>query len=99
MLSAKADDIPTLRVEETCRGIVRQSTDPLAGGQPTVTFEQCMQAERLDKERLSKGWSTFSVEEKRHCVAEARMGGESSYTDFITCLEMARDVKKLRPPR
>jgi len=24
------------------------------------------------------------------------MGGESSYTDLITCLEMARDVKKLR---
>ena len=23
------------------------------------------------------------------------MGGESSYTDLLTCLEMARDVRKL----
>jgi hypothetical protein len=26
------------------------------------------------------------------------MGGDSSYTELITCLEMARDVRKLREP-
>jgi hypothetical protein len=24
------------------------------------------------------------------------MGGESSYTELLTCLEMARDVRKMR---
>ena len=28
-------------------------------------------------------------------MAEATMGGESSYTDLVTCLEMARDVRAL----
>ena len=45
---------------------------------------------------MIKEWSQFSVEDKKHCVAEATMGGESSYTDLLTCLEMARDVKALR---
>jgi hypothetical protein len=40
-------------------------------------------------------WSTFSADDSRHCAAEATMGGESSYTDLLTCLEMARDVRKL----
>jgi hypothetical protein len=31
-----------------------------------------------------------------HRIAETTMGGESSYTDLVTCLEMARDVRKLR---
>jgi hypothetical protein len=33
---------------------------------------------------------------KSHCVTLAKTGGESSYTELITCLEMARDVRALR---
>jgi hypothetical protein len=29
------------------------------------------------------------------CVALAETEGESSYTELITCMEMARDVRKL----
>ena len=45
---------------------------------------------------MKKEWSTFSAGNRKHCVAEATMGGEFSYTDLVTCLEMARDVLKLR---
>ena len=45
---------------------------------------------------MIKERSTFLADERRHCVAEATMGGESSYTDLLTCLEMARDVRQLR---
>jgi hypothetical protein len=90
---AWADDVPNLHVEQVCRGIVSQSTDPLAGGEPTVGFDQCMDAERQDREQLQKEWPTFSADDKKHCVAESQMGGESSYTELMTCLEMARDVR------
>jgi len=92
---AWADDVPNLHVEQVCRGIVSQSTDPLAGGEPTVGFDQCMEAERQDREQLQKEWPTFSADDKKHCVAESQMGGESSYTELMTCLEMARDVRTL----
>jgi hypothetical protein len=45
---------------------------------------------------LVKQWSTFMPADKTSCVNESRMGGESSYTELITCLEMARDVRALR---
>jgi len=93
---ARADDPPTLNVEQLCRGIASQSADPLAGGEPRVGFERCMEAERQDREQLKKVWSSFAPEDRRHCVAETKMGGESSYTELITCLEMARDVKTMK---
>src|SRR3984885_498054 len=34
----------------------------------------------------------FSIDDRTHCISETTMGGESSYTELLTCLEMARDV-------
>ena len=96
-LSARSDEIPNLDVKQLCRGIASQATDPLAGGEPTVTFERCMSGEQTDREALKKVWSTFSVDDKKHCTAETKMGGESSYTELITCLEMALAVRSERP--
>jgi hypothetical protein len=99
ILSARSDEIPNLDVRRLCRGIASQATDPLAGGEPTVTFDRCMSAEQADREELKKVWSTFSADDKKHCVAETKMGGESSYTELITCLEMALAVRSERADR
>jgi hypothetical protein len=99
ILSARSDEIPNLDVRRLCRGIASQATDPLAGGEPTVTFDRCMSAEQADREELKKVWSTFSADDKKHCVAETKMGGESSYTELITCLEMALAVRSERTNR
>jgi hypothetical protein len=94
--SVRSDDIPVLHTEQICHGIVNQSGDSLTAGDPKVAFSQCMDAEQKDRETLSKEWSQFTADDKRHCTAETTMGGESSYTELVTCLEMARDVRKLR---
>jgi len=60
------------------------------------TFEQCVQSEQQVREELKKEWSTFSAADKQHCVSLAKTGGESSNTELLTCLEMARDVRALR---
>lgn len=99
MPAARADDVPVLHVEQICHGIVNQSGDSLSAGDPKVAFSQCMDAEAKDRESLVKEWPSFAVDDKRHCTAETTMGGESSYTELITCLEMARDVRKLREPQ
>jgi hypothetical protein len=96
VFSAQADDIPTLHVEEICHGIVSQAGYGLTAGDPKVAFKQCMDAEASDREALKKEWPEFSADDKQHCTAETQMGGEASYTELITCLEMARDVRKLR---
>jgi hypothetical protein len=99
ILSARSDEIPNLDVKEVCRGIAGQATDPIAAGEPTLTFERCISGEQADREELKKVWSTFSADDKKHCVAETKMGGESSYTELITCLEMALAVRSERTER
>jgi hypothetical protein len=52
-----------------------------------------MESEQPDRATVAKEWSEFSPENKQICTDEATTGGESSYTDFLTCLEMVRDVE------
>jgi hypothetical protein len=95
--AARSDQVPNLHVEQLCRGIASQSSDQvMAEPYPAVSFERCMRSERDDRDELEKQWAGFPPDDKRHCVAEATMGGSSSYTELLTCLEMARDVKKLQ---
>ncbi len=98
ILPAQSDELPILNVLPLCRGIVSQGADPLQAGERSVSVKQCMDAEQDDRATMKNEWSTFSATDKRHCIAEATMGGESSYTDLVTCLEMARDVRKLSLP-
>src|SRR5215467_10221079 len=90
----RSDDIPTLDVNPVCRGIAQQGA--LEVGLQQTSFQQCVQSEQATREQIKKEWSTFSAADKSHCVALAKTGGESSYTELITCMEMARDVRKLR---
>ena len=93
ILSAQSDDIPTLDVRPVCRGIASQSE--LETGLQQTNFEECVKSEQATREQIKKEWSTFSTADKTHCVALAKTGGESSYTELLTCMEMARDVRQL----
>jgi hypothetical protein len=96
ILPAQSDEFPVLNVQPLCHGIVSQGDAPLQAGDRAVTMNECLQAERVDRETMIKEWSQFSAADKKNCITEATMGGESSYTDLLTCLEMARDVKQLK---
>lgn len=92
-----SDGIPTLDVRPVCRGIASQSADPGVGQRDQAnTFQQCIESEGAVREQLKQKWSEFSAADKRHCVTLATTGGESSNTELLTCLEMARDVRALR---
>jgi hypothetical protein len=95
IFSARSDDVLTLDVGPICRGIASQSADPLGAGL-SVTIKECLQSEQQVREQLKKAWSSFSTADKQHCVALAKTGGESSYTELLSCLEMSRDVRALK---
>ena len=90
-----ADEIPTLDVKPICRGIAMQAANPTEKGGPDLSFKECVNSERAVRDELAKIWSTFAAPDKGHCVRLATQGGEPSYTELITCLEMARDVRAL----
>jgi hypothetical protein len=92
-LSARSDDVPTLDVNPVCHGIAMQGE--LEAGLQQTSFKQCVDSEQATRDEIKKQWSSFSTADKTHCVALAKTGGESSYTELLTCMEMARDVRKL----
>lgn len=91
--TGSTDEVPALNVAPLCRGIAAQGADPGEQGDPSASFQGCMASEQNDRATLAKEWHRFSAQSRKDCADEAQTGGESSYTDLLTCLEMARDVE------
>jgi hypothetical protein len=96
LLLPVSDGVPNLNVEQVCEGIAQQGG--VTFRDPAIAEERknCLESEHAIREELAKQWSNFQPADKLHCVNESVMGGESSYTELLTCLEMARDVRNLR---
>jgi hypothetical protein len=96
-----ADRVPVLNIEQVCEGIARQGGISFHDPAIAKEKERCLKSEQEVRDELVKQWSSFLAADRASCVTEARTGGDSSYTELITCLEMARDVRKLgqEPPK
>jgi hypothetical protein len=91
-----ADSVPTLNVEQVCSGIAQQGGVTFHDPQIGQEKKDCLDSEQAIRDQLVKQWSSFAPADRGACTNEARMGGDSSYTELLTCLEMARDVRTMR---
>jgi len=91
---ARADEVPDLNVDPVCHGIAQQAADPSERGGPDLAFARCVKSEQAMRQKLTEEWSSFMPADKANCVGSEK-GGMASYTDLVTCLEMARDARKL----
>ena len=82
---AVTDAVPKFDIVKECR---------FEGGS-TATFDQCSRDEAGALEQLKADWLQFAGADKQSCLSSATIGGFASYVDLLTCLEMARDAKKL----
>jgi hypothetical protein len=87
MWPAQAQAIPDLNVDP-------KASDPSEKGAPDLAFSKCVQSEQAMRQKLVNEWSTFLPTEKSNCIGE-QMGGMASYTDLVSCLEMAKDARQL----
>jgi hypothetical protein len=58
-----------------------------------------MNDEKAAREDLVKNWSSFSADDKTHCLSMVSTGGGPSYVELLSCLEMSRDAKKIAQGR
>jgi hypothetical protein len=87
-----ADNVPKLDVTASCRGAAANADPSVAN----TTREQCVVSEGKAHDQLVEEWSQFTPADRAKCVS-AVTGFEPTYSELITCLEMARDVRN--PPR
>jgi hypothetical protein len=59
--------------------------------------ELCLTAQKSAYVQLIKDWSTYSSEDRSQCV-QPRVY-LPSYVEWLTCLETARDARKMGVPR
>ena len=90
-----ADNVPVLNIEPVCQGIAQQGGSSFHDPEVAKQKQDCLQSENQVREDLVKQWPSFSAADKNACIQEATMGGDSSYTELLTCLEMARDARNL----
>ena len=91
-----SDGVPVLNVEPVCQGIAQQGGSTFHDASIAKDRQNCIDSEKEVRDQLVQQWSKFPAGDRAACVREATMGGDSSYTELITCLEMARDVRALR---
>jgi len=89
------DKVPSLNVEQVCDGIAQQGGVSFHDPNIAVEKKNCLESEHAIRDEITKQWSSFSAADRTACTNEATMGGDSSYTELLTCLEMARDVRVL----
>jgi hypothetical protein len=86
---AAAEKVPDLNVEPSCRDAANRAA-------PVGTFDACMRKEREARVQLAGEWAKFTSGDKSHCLGLSSLGGMPTYTELLTCLELARDARNLR---
>jgi hypothetical protein len=73
-----ADKPPAFDIVRNCKAeAVGAGVDP------------CTKGETEAKNELVKRWSQFRASDKRACIGESSTGGDQSYVELLTCLEMS----------
>jgi hypothetical protein len=58
----------------------------------------CVKSENAAHEDLAKQWAQFPAADRARCVRLTTVSKMPSYVQVITCLEMARDARRLNEP-
>ena len=87
-----ADRLPAFDIARNCNA-------ETAGVAIGTGVESCTKDETDARNELAKRWSQFGVSEKKFCVGESSTGGEQSYVELLTCLEMSTSQFSSRQQR
>jgi hypothetical protein len=86
--------IPHINIEETCRAAARAMVSLMGGSTTEQDANACLDSEQKAREQIIKDQATYSSTDKGRCMRTNVY--LPSYVEWLTCLEMERDVRKLR---
>ena len=87
--AAASDSLPSWDQTASCRDAAS-----VASQAPSDRSQSCLASEQRTREELNKYWSAYPAEDRVGCVKSLTFS--PTYTELLTCLEMRRDVRKLR---
>jgi hypothetical protein len=84
-----ADAVPKFDIARECQN---------EGGDMEIQ-KRCADDETQARDQLQTEWAQFTPGARIQCMQETSMDGTPSYVEFVTCLEMERDVRMEREAR
>lgn len=91
-LVAAADGVPAFDVKPSCEGAARANYMALGNER----LQSCINSEHNTRDQLAKNWPSFPPADRSNCVA-AMHNFNPTYTELVTCLEMKRDLRAMKP--
>jgi hypothetical protein len=87
-----ATGLPSIDLQKLCH----TSERTLGGlsGDPMKTFDACMSDEQEAREQLLRDWVTYPSSDRALCMRATDY--LPSYVEWITCAEMAKDLRRIR---
>jgi hypothetical protein len=92
---AKDSGLPKLDIEYACHASEKAVAAVISV--TTDIFKSCVDDENLAREQLDKNWATYPASDKARCIHPKEY--VPAYVEWLTCLEMTRDVKVMRKDR
>ncbi len=86
-----ADQIPKFDVESQCQ-IAAAAAVPA-----NRDLNACKRDEATARNKLNEQWGTYTPGQQAHCVSFEQMGGNPSYVELLTCLELAKAAENVPP--
>jgi hypothetical protein len=84
-----AQDPPRFDAAPGCRAGIN------TGVKPRADVDSCLRSEHEARDQLARQWGEFAAADRTRCADKTHMGGPPSYIEVLTCLELARDARKL----
>lgn len=89
LLISVADSVPNFDVRPSCRG------GAASGVAMRKDVQGCINEEHAARDKLRDQWSGFPKADRVRCANMTTTGGPPSYIELVTCLELARDARKI----
>ncbi|HEY3145325.1 MAG TPA: hypothetical protein VGJ75_03195, partial [Dongiaceae bacterium] len=86
-------EIPAIDIQKTCKAAAGAMVSLMGGTTTEQDVNACLDSEQKARDQIVKDQATFSGADKKQCM---RTGVYlPSYVEWLTCLEMERDVRKM----
>jgi hypothetical protein len=86
--------VPTIDIQKTCKVAAGVMVSLMGGTTTEQDINSCLDSEQKARDQIVKDRATYSSADKVQCM---RTGIYlPSYVEWLTCLEMERDVRKMQ---
>ena len=89
---ARVGSVPTIDVRKSCE-ISEKNIGPLLGTDSGSNLKNCLKEQQDARQEMINSWTKYPQDDKQKCINTT--GFLPGYVEWLTCLEMYRDVRSL----